>query len=244
MWAESPTGPQAVAWVCSGCWFAHWGRAAQLQASGNTPADERVSQEKQASATGPGAHSSLSSLRSAQSRQHYLWRPPHPAQSVGVGGQGALHSSLQSDKGHLTFTWGKGKPVPNRADISVQIALLPDNVTDAQTAENEQESAQQQTKKGAAGQEPAGCPDRAHASSCPAPALHPVHAATSQSASSWEQGPRQTGNTDLRVRLQQSERTQGQQSYKQMAGYTWKGPLLQPLTPKNDTAITDGHCRS
>lgn len=108
--------------------------------------------------------------------------------------------------------------MPNRADISVQIALLPDNVTDAQTAENEQESAQQQTKKGAAGQEPAGCPDRAHASSCPAPALHPVHAATSQSASSWEQGPRQTGNTDLRVRLQQSERTQGQQSYQQMAG--------------------------
>lgn len=52
MQAESPTGPRAVVGVCSGCWFAHWGRAAQLQASGNTPADETVSQEKQASATG------------------------------------------------------------------------------------------------------------------------------------------------------------------------------------------------
>lgn len=63
-----------------------------------------------------------------------------------------------------------------------------------QTAENDQESAKQQTKKEAAGQEPAGCRGRVHASLRPTPALRPVHAATSQrrpSASSWEQGPKQ-----------------------------------------------------
>lgn len=119
MWAESPTGPRAVVWVCSGCWFAHWGRAAQLQASGNTPADETVSQEKQASATGL-------SLISPEKATLLAEATTLPCTSVGVGwGGGVFHSSLQSDEGHLTFTWGKGKPVPNRADISVQIAITP-----------------------------------------------------------------------------------------------------------------------
>lgn len=143
-------------------------------------------------------------------------------------GWGQGHStpvfSLTKDT-HLHL--GKGKPVSNRADISVQIALLPDNVTDAQTAENEQESTSAADQEG-------GRQDRSLQAvqtgrmppHVPPPALHPVHAAhIPRVPLSWEQGPRQTGNTDLRVRLQQSERTQGQQSYKQMAGYTWKGPL-------------------